>query len=164
MLCLGKERHYFSVLIKVRFRKRAPVKDLVGDLLGWRLVTLRPFISISSIFKQLIIKQSFQTLSNIDKIVNFVQNIVFPFCFSAVSLRYVFLTPTYWESFVVPFTKPGKRFLGNVLFSLYFIMASELSRIQVRQNEVKVTIFFILLRLAFIRQRFLRWEFLSQTK
>lgn len=35
--------------------------------------------------------------------------------------------------------KTGKKngIVGNVLFSLYFNMASESTRIQVRQNEVK---------------------------
>lgn len=40
-------------------------------------------------------------------------------------------------------------------------MASELSRIQVRQNEVKVTIYFILLLVEFIQQRFERLKCLS---
>ena len=38
------------------------------------------------------------------------------------------------------FMKTGKRLrgiVGNVLFSLYFNMASELARLQVRENEVK---------------------------
>jgi hypothetical protein len=79
---------------------------------------------------------------------NCVQNNAFTFSFLANSVRNIFFTPPYWECFVVSFTKTGKRFLGNVLFSLYFMMASEFSRIQVRQNEVKVTIFCILLQLA----------------
>lgn len=154
MFCLRKERHNFFRPERKLNSRSARQRRIVRYWLGWDRVRWTPFIFVSALLMKPINIWLFQNYSNISQDASCVQNNAFTFTFLANSMRYISPTPPYWEYFVVSFIKTGKRFLGNVLFSLYFIMASEFSRIQLRQNEVKVTIFFIFLQLTFFHQLF----------